>query len=157
MGLNWKLSSIMGYELKIHLTNIMHPYFIVLKIAVVLSFYTKMTSVNVSWDFLVKSKKFISPTKVFQLKICILISLMAETGLILKIWNWHIINFTSHHMFFIHRSLQHENLVRLLGLVFDKNHISLVTEYMAKGSLVDYLRSRGRQHVTKKHQINFAW
>jgi len=53
-------------------------------------------------------------------------------------------------------SLTHDNLVRLLGVVFEKNHISLVTEYMAKGSLVDYLRSRGRQHVTKRHQINFA-
>lgn len=28
---------------------------------------------------------------------------------------------------------------------------------MSKGSLVDYLRSRGRQHVTKKDQINFAF
>jgi c-src tyrosine kinase len=56
------------------------------------------------------------------------------------------------------RSLRHENLVQLLGLVFNnKNkHIYLVTEYMSKGSLVDYLRSRGRLHVTKKDQINFA-
>ncbi|CAH1407086.1 unnamed protein product [Nezara viridula] len=53
-------------------------------------------------------------------------------------------------------SLKHENLVQLLGLVFDKSHISLVTEYMGKGNLVDYLRSRGRLHVTKAHQINFA-
>lgn len=28
---------------------------------------------------------------------------------------------------------------------------------MSKGSLVDYLRSRGRHHVTKKDQINFAY
>lgn len=56
-------------------------------------------------------------------------------------------------------SLRHENLVQLLGLVFNnKNkHIYLVTEYMSKGSLVDYLRSRGRLHVTKKDQINFAF
>lgn len=27
---------------------------------------------------------------------------------------------------------------------------------MSKGSLVDYLRSRGRLHVTKRDQINFA-
>jgi c-src tyrosine kinase len=56
-------------------------------------------------------------------------------------------------------SLRHENLVKLLGLVFNnKNkHIYLVTEYMSKGSLVDYLRSRGRLHVTKKDQINFAF
>lgn len=53
-------------------------------------------------------------------------------------------------------SLKHENLVRMLGLVFNKEHIFLVTEYMSKGSLVDYLRSRGRLHVTKRDQINFA-
>lgn len=53
-------------------------------------------------------------------------------------------------------SLRHDNLVQLLGLVFKDKHISLVTEYMSKGSLVDYLRSRGRLHVTKKDQINFA-
>ena len=58
------------------------------------------------------------------------------------------------------RSLQHENLVRLLGLVIeDKNNrskIFLVTEYMGRGSLLEYLRSRGRQYVTKKDQIGFA-
>ncbi|RZF49262.1 hypothetical protein LSTR_LSTR002883 [Laodelphax striatellus] len=53
-------------------------------------------------------------------------------------------------------SLRHENLVQLLGLVFNNKHIYLVTEFMSKGSLVDYLRSRGRLHVTKKDQINFA-
>ncbi|XP_071447294.1 tyrosine-protein kinase CSK [Hetaerina americana] len=54
-------------------------------------------------------------------------------------------------------SLRHKNLVQLLGLVFNNKHIYLVTEYMSKGSLVDYLRSRGRLHVTKKDQINFAF
>jgi c-src tyrosine kinase len=53
-------------------------------------------------------------------------------------------------------SLRHENLVQMLGLVVNNKNICLVTEYMSKGSLVDYLRSRGRQHVTKKDQINFA-
>lgn len=53
-------------------------------------------------------------------------------------------------------TLEHPNLVRFIGLVFNKKHIYLVTEYMSKGSLVDYLRSRGRQHITKKDQINFA-
>ncbi|CAH0382357.1 unnamed protein product [Bemisia tabaci] len=57
-------------------------------------------------------------------------------------------------------SLRNENLVQLLGLVFtqipNSRHILLVTEYMSKGSLVDYLRSRGRLHVTKRDQINFA-
>ncbi|XP_066980904.1 tyrosine-protein kinase CSK-like isoform X4 [Macrobrachium rosenbergii] len=53
-------------------------------------------------------------------------------------------------------SLKHNNLVNLLGLVFEDNCILLVTEFMSKGSLVDYLRSRGRLHVTKRDQINFA-
>ena len=62
------------------------------------------------------------------------------------------------------RSLQHENLVRLLGLVIEegkgggvKSKIFLVTEFMGKGSLLEYLRSRGRQYVTKKDQIGFAF
>ena len=52
------------------------------------------------------------------------------------------------------RSLQHENLVRLLGLVIEdskgggRSKIFLVTEYMGKGSLLEYLRSRGRQQVS---------
>ncbi|XP_076062792.1 tyrosine-protein kinase CSK-like isoform X2 [Oratosquilla oratoria] len=53
-------------------------------------------------------------------------------------------------------SLKHTNLVALLGLVFDDSAILLVTEYMSKGSLVEYLRTRGRQHITKRNQINFA-
>ncbi|KAF7275157.1 C-terminal Src kinase isoform X2 [Rhynchophorus ferrugineus] len=55
------------------------------------------------------------------------------------------------------KSLHHENLVNLLGIVRKKDHIYLVTEYMSKGSLVDYLRSRGRLHVSRKDQINFAY
>ena len=55
-----------------------------------------------------------------------------------------------------HRSLRHPNLVQLLGLVFNDQHLYLVTEFMSKGSLVDYLRSRGRLHVTKRDQIKFA-
>ena len=62
------------------------------------------------------------------------------------------------------RSLQHENLVRLLGLVIEegtgngsRSKIFLVTEFMGKGSLLEYLRSRGRQFVTKKDQIGFAY
>merc|ERR1719500_1760585 len=59
-------------------------------------------------------------------------------------------------------SLQHGNLVRLLGLVIEeggqgaRSKIFLVTEFMGKGSLLEYLRSRGRQYVTKKDQIGFA-
>ncbi|XP_017493174.1 PREDICTED: tyrosine-protein kinase CSK-like [Rhagoletis zephyria] len=53
-------------------------------------------------------------------------------------------------------SLLHRNLVQLLGVVFDGPTICVVTEFMAKGSLVDYLRSRGRLHVTARDQIAFA-
>ena len=53
-------------------------------------------------------------------------------------------------------SLQHPNLVNLLGLILDKLSYKIVTEYLSKGSLLDYLRSRGRQYVTKNDQIKFA-
>ena len=54
-------------------------------------------------------------------------------------------------------SLRHKNLVELLGVVMeDMKGIWVVTEYMPNGSLVDYLRSRGRQHVTQTQQISFA-
>ena len=55
-------------------------------------------------------------------------------------------------------SLRHANLVQLMGVVLgeDKIPIYIVTEFMAKGSLVDYLRTRGRNIITKKDQINFA-
>ncbi|CAH0724946.1 unnamed protein product, partial [Brenthis ino] len=56
-------------------------------------------------------------------------------------------------------SLKHENLVRLLGcVVFSANGSTcIVTEHCAQGSLLDYLRSRGRHYVTQLNQINFAY
>ena len=54
------------------------------------------------------------------------------------------------------RSLQHENLVCLKGIILDQASLKIVTEYMSKGSLLEYLRSRGRQFVTRKDQIKFA-
>lgn len=45
--------------------------------------------------------------------------------------------------------------MRLIGVVLGEN-IFLVTEFMGKGNLVEYLRSRGRSVITKKDQINFA-
>jgi len=53
-------------------------------------------------------------------------------------------------------SLQDDNLVCLKGIILDKNSLKIVTEYMSKGSLLEYLRSRGRQFVTRKDQIKFA-
>ena len=52
-------------------------------------------------------------------------------------------------------ALKHRNLVQLLGVVLGET-IYIVTEFMSKGSLVDYLRSRGRSVITKRDQINFA-
>ena len=42
-----------------------------------------------------------------------------------------------------------------MGVVLGET-IYIVTEFMSKGSLVDYLRSRGRSVITKRDQINFA-
>ena len=51
--------------------------------------------------------------------------------------------------------MKHPNLVSLLGVVLGES-ISIVTEFMGKGSLLDFLRSRGRAVITKRDQINFA-
>lgn len=54
--------------------------------------------------------------------------------------------------------MNHPNLVKLIGIVFskDRKEIYLVTEYMPKGSLSDYLMSRGRNVLTKKELIQFS-
>ena len=46
-------------------------------------------------------------------------------------------------------TLSHPNLVQLTGVSVDSSQICLVTEYMAKGSLEQYLTSRGRAVITK--------
>ncbi|KAL5481915.1 hypothetical protein EMCRGX_G022190 [Ephydatia muelleri] len=53
-------------------------------------------------------------------------------------------------------SLQHPNLVQFIGISFDSLPIYLVTEYMMKGSLVDFVRSRGRAVITAQHQSDFS-
>lgn len=53
-------------------------------------------------------------------------------------------------------SLRHPNLVSLIGLVTGGKAIQIITEFMAKGCLMDYLRSRGRAVITKEDQIKFA-
>ena len=53
------------------------------------------------------------------------------------------------------RSLRHKNLVQLIGVVLGET-ILIVTEFLAKGNLVDFLRSRGRTVITLKDQIGFA-
>ena len=52
--------------------------------------------------------------------------------------------------------MSHPNLVGLIGVSLDGQPIYLITEYMAKGSLEQYLRSRGRAVITKQNQIDFA-
>lgn len=52
-------------------------------------------------------------------------------------------------------SLKHKNLVQLIGVTIEPN-VCLVTEFMEKGSLSEYLRTRGRQRVTLKDQVRFA-
>ena len=58
--------------------------------------------------------------------------------------------------------MSHPNLVKLIGVVRhltdgeEKNEISLVTEFMPKGSLLDYLMSRGRNVLTKKELVEFV-
>lgn len=56
--------------------------------------------------------------------------------------------------------LSHPNLVKLIGVVRhpsnDQDEISLVTEFMPKGSLLDYLMSRGRNVLSSKDLIEFA-
>uniref|UniRef100_A0AAQ4QRG0 Tyrosine-protein kinase n=1 Tax=Gasterosteus aculeatus aculeatus TaxID=481459 RepID=A0AAQ4QRG0_GASAC len=53
--------------------------------------------------------------------------------------------------------LRHDNLVQLLGVIVEENgSLYIVTEYMAKGCLVDYLRSRGRTVLGVDALLNFA-
>uniref|UniRef100_A0A9J7Z8K2 Tyrosine-protein kinase n=2 Tax=Cyprinus carpio TaxID=7962 RepID=A0A9J7Z8K2_CYPCA len=53
--------------------------------------------------------------------------------------------------------LRHNNLVQLLGVIVEeKGSLFIVTEYMSKGSLVDYLRSRGRSVIGGDRLINFS-
>ncbi|XP_078115101.1 megakaryocyte-associated tyrosine-protein kinase isoform X2 [Sander vitreus] len=51
--------------------------------------------------------------------------------------------------------LQHKNLVRLLGVILHKG-LHIVTELMAKGNLVNFLRTRGRSVVNSVQLLCFA-
>ncbi|XP_073242312.1 tyrosine-protein kinase CSK-like [Porites lutea] len=53
-------------------------------------------------------------------------------------------------------NLSHKNLVKLLGVSLDGNPIYIVTEYCGKGSLVEYLRTRGRTVIGQKELVGFA-
>uniref|UniRef100_A0A3P9ALU3 Tyrosine-protein kinase n=1 Tax=Esox lucius TaxID=8010 RepID=A0A3P9ALU3_ESOLU len=51
--------------------------------------------------------------------------------------------------------LQHKNLVRLLGVILHDG-LHIVTELMAKGNLVNFLRTRGRFVITTDQLLHFA-
>ncbi|KAM3842506.1 tyrosine-protein kinase CSK-like [Diretmus argenteus] len=53
--------------------------------------------------------------------------------------------------------LRHDNLVQLLGVILEETgSLFIVTEYMSKGSLVDYLRSRGRTVIGADSLLKFS-
>ncbi|KAI1891772.1 hypothetical protein AGOR_G00147200 [Albula goreensis] len=51
--------------------------------------------------------------------------------------------------------LQHRNLVRLLGVILH-NGLHIVTEFMAKGNLVNFLRTRGRTVIDTAQLLHFS-
>ncbi|XP_066925690.1 tyrosine-protein kinase CSK-like isoform X2 [Clytia hemisphaerica] len=53
-------------------------------------------------------------------------------------------------------TLQHQNLVVLIGISFRGQDILILTEHCSKGSLVNYLRSRGRAVIKQEEQLSFA-
>ena len=62
------------------------------------------------------------------------------------------------HDLFIYRLLRHPNVESVIGVSFDitPGPIYLVTEYMANGALLDYVRSRGRAVITRSRLYEFA-
>ncbi|XP_077453322.1 tyrosine-protein kinase CSK-like isoform X1 [Stigmatopora argus] len=53
--------------------------------------------------------------------------------------------------------LRHENLVQLLGVIAEEDGtLYIITEYMRNGTLVDYLRSRGRAVLTSVALTDFT-
>ena len=54
-------------------------------------------------------------------------------------------------------SLKHPNLVHFLGVAQKPDDIVyIVTEFMAKGSLLHYLTTRGRSVISQKDLLSFA-
>lgn len=53
-------------------------------------------------------------------------------------------------------TLRHRNLVVLTGISFKDKEIIIITEFCSKGSLVNYLRSRGRAVIKQEEQLSFA-
>ena len=53
-------------------------------------------------------------------------------------------------------SLSHPNLVKLIGVSIDEKPVYIITEFMEKGSLIEYFQSRDRSVIQKSHLIGFA-
>lgn len=53
-------------------------------------------------------------------------------------------------------AMKHENLVAFVGIVRRQDSIFIVTEYMAKGSLVEHLRNHGRASVDKHMLLRYT-
>jgi c-src tyrosine kinase len=51
-------------------------------------------------------------------------------------------------------SLKHSNVLKLIGVT--EGTLILVTEFMEKGSLLEFMQTRGRTAITKRDQINFS-
>ena len=52
--------------------------------------------------------------------------------------------------------LRHPHLVQLIGVSLDEKPVFIITEFVEKGPLVDYLRLQGRAIIRKKDQLGFA-
>nr|BAF02917.1 protein tyrosine kinase CSK [Monosiga ovata] len=52
--------------------------------------------------------------------------------------------------------LRHKNLVQLIGVCTQGSPIMIVSEFMGKGCLLDYLRSRGRAVINLATQLGFC-
>jgi c-src tyrosine kinase len=52
--------------------------------------------------------------------------------------------------------LKHKHLVELIGIVTSGPEVMLVTEFMSKGNLLDYLRSRGRSVIKPETLLRFT-
>jgi len=52
--------------------------------------------------------------------------------------------------------MKHKNIVRFIGVATKTEPIMIISEFMAKGCLLDYLRSRGRAVITGGEQLGFT-
>ena len=74
----------------------------------------------------------------------------------LPVWDT-VVNLIIHnYILFTYRLLRHPNIESLIGVSLDETPIYLITEYMAKGVLMDYIRAHGRAVISKSSLYEFA-